>query len=467
MTSRTVNSILVVLIFCLPPCRQNDTNEPEVPNIIYIMADDLGYGDLGVYGQDRIQTPHLDQLAAEGIRFTDFYAGSTVCAPSRSVLMTGQHVGRTYIRGNREVRPMGQEPLPDDVVTVAEVLKQAGYSTALIGKWGLGGPGSSGAPNRQGFDYFFGYLGQRHAHNYYPEFLFRNEERVPLQNVMPEPTRPDGAGQALEKVQYSHDLMVDEALDYIAEQREKPFFLYLAFTIPHANNEAGREGMEVPDHDVYAGEDWPEPQKGLAAMVSRLDGDIGRLVESLQQFGLDEKTVIFFTSDNGPHAEGGNDPTFFDSNGPLRGIKRDLYEGGIRVPMIVRWPGQIPAGIVSDHVGYFGDFMATAADLAGAELPDGLNSISLEPIIRGQTAQQASHDYLYWEFYERGSAQAVRTDFWKGVRKPMFDGEIELYDLRNDLSEETNVADLHPEIVTRIEAIMEEAHLPSPLWAPR
>jgi len=284
---------------------------------------------------------------------------------------------------------------------------------------------------------------------------------------MPEPTRPDGAGQALEKVQYSHDLMVDEALDYIAEQREKPFFLYLAFTIPHANNEAGREGMEVPDHDVYAGEDWPEPQKGLAAMVSRLDGDIGRLVESLQQFGLDEKTVIFFTSDNGPHAEGGNDPTFFDSNGPLRGIKRDLYEGGIRVPMIVRWPGQIPAGIVSDHVGYFGDFMATAADLAGAELPDGLNSISLEPIIRGQTAQQASHDYLYWEFYERGSAQAVRTDFWKGVRKPMFDGEIELYDLRNDLSEETNVADLHPEIVTRIEAIMEEAHLPSPLWAPR
>ena len=468
MASRKYITVqILALLLVLPACRQNDIypDAQPKPNIIYIMADDLGYGDLGAYGQERIQTPNIDRLAEEGIRFTDFYAGSTVCAPSRSVLMTGQHVGRTYIRGNREVQPMGQEPLPDEVVTVAEVLKQAGYSTALIGKWGLGGPGSTGVPNQQGFDYFFGYLGQRHAHNYYPEFLFRNENRVPLDgNVLVEPGRPDGAGQAIEKTLYSHDLMADEALAFIENHSNEPFFLYLALTIPHANNEAGREGMEVPDYGIYADEAWPEPQKGMAAMVTRMDSDIGRIMHALTELGIDEQTIVFFTSDNGPHSEGGNDPSFFNSNGPLRGIKRDLYEGGIRVPMIVRWPGHTPAGLVSNHVGYFGDFFATAADLAGTETPDGLNSNSLMPTIGGQPTKQGYHDYLYWEFYERGSAQAVRLDHWKGIRKPMFTGEIELYNLSNDLSEELNVAGDFPNVVQRIKAIMAEAHEPSPLW---
>jgi uncharacterized sulfatase len=461
---------LLLLLIGLAACRPNATPErppasaERPPNIIFIMADDLGYGDLGAYGQERILTPHIDRLAAEGLRFTSFYAGSTVCAPSRSVLMTGRHAGHTYIRGNREVQPMGQEPLPDSVVTVAEVLKGAGYATGLVGKWGLGGPDSEGHPNRQGFDYFYGYLGQRHAHNYYPAFLIRNAERVPLGNKLPEPARADGAGKAVEKVAYSHDLIAEEALAFVERNQDGPFFLYLALTIPHANNEAGAEGMEVPDYGDYAGNDWPAPQQGLAAMISRMDRDVGRLMERLDALGLDDNTIVFFTSDNGPHAEGGNDPGYFDSNGPLRGIKRDLYEGGIRVPMIVRWPGRTPAGTTTDHPGYFGDFLVTAAELSGAATPPDHDGISLLPTLTGRDAQQAAHPYLYWEFYERGSAQAVRVDHWKGVRQPMFTGEIELYDLDADLGEEQNVAPEHPDVVARVREIMDEAHRPSPMW---
>ena len=358
---------------------------------------------------------------------------------------------------------MGQQPLPDSTVTLAEVLKSVGYTTGLIGKWGLGGPETEGAPNNQGFDYFFGYLCQRHAHNYYPEFLFRNNERVTLEgNRVAEP-RPDGAGVAIEKAQYSHDLFAQEALDFIEQNREGPFFLYLALTIPHANNEAGDEGMEVPDFSAYESESWPEQEKRFAAMVSRMDGDVGRIVDKLNELGIAERTIIFFTSDNGPHQEGGRDPDFFDSNGPFGGIKRDLYDGGIRVPMIVRGAGVVGQGVVSEHVGYFTDILPTLAELANAQIPAN-DGISFVPVLRGQETDQRRHDYLHWEFYEGDTGQAVRMGQWKGVRIPMYDGEIELYDVVSDSSEEHNVAADHPEVVERIAAIMEEAHVPSPIW---
>ena len=340
------------------------------PNIIWIMADDLGYGDLGSFGQKEIRTPHLDRLADEGMKLTDFYAGSTVCAPSRCVLMTGKHTGHAYIRGNREVKPMGQWPLPDATLTVAELLKSAGYSTGLIGKWGLGGPGSEGAPNKQGFDYFFGYLCQRHAHNFYPEYLFRNDQRVYLEGNIVENERLDGAGYATGRVHYSHDLFANDAINFVEENKSKPFFLYYSITIPHANNEGGRKGMEIPSYGIYEEKDWPEPQKGHAAMISLMDSDIGRLIETIKASGIAEKTLVIFTSDNGPHREGGNNPDFNNSNGPLKGIKRNLTEGGIRVPTIAWWPGKIKPGSSSNHIGYFGDLMATAAELSSQKTPE-------------------------------------------------------------------------------------------------
>ncbi len=430
------------------------------PNIIFIMADDLGYGDLGSYGQKTIKTPHLDRMAAEGVRFTQFYAGSTVCAPSRCVLMTGLHLGHCYIRGN------GKFNLRPDDFTVAELLKGAGYATGLVGKWGLGHEGSSGLPTRQGFDSFFGYLDQHHAHNYYPSFLVRDEKRVKLDNVVPREGQY-GQGVATRKVTYSHDLLAAEALTFIDHHKDRPFFLYLALTIPHANCEARGKGMEVPDLGIYKNKDWPEPQKGLAAMISRMDRDLGRLFERLKEHGIDEKTIVFFTSDNGPHAEGGNNPDFFDSNGPLRGIKRDLYEGGIRVPMIVRWPGRAPAGTVSDTIGYFGDFLPTAAAIAGVEPPKKIDGINFLPAILGKTGEQKQHESLYWEFYERGSAQAVRMGRWKGVVQPIDGENIELYNLENDLGETKNVAAEHADVVARIRRIMKDSHTPSPLWKVR
>ncbi|MBN2505377.1 MAG: arylsulfatase [Verrucomicrobia bacterium] len=426
------------------------------PNIVFILADDLGYGDLGCYGQKRIRTPHLDRMAAEGMRFTQAYAGSTVCAPSRSVLMTGQHTGHTRIRGN------ARHPLLPEDVTVAEVLKRRGYRTGLIGKWGLGEAGTTGIPTRQGFDYFFGYLNQHHAHNYYPTFLWRNEQKVRLQNIVP---REDsqGGGVASRRLEYSHDLFAAEALAYLEGNRTHPFFLYLAFTLPHANNEAGNKGMEIPNHGAYAVTGWPEPQKGHAAMITRMDQDIGRLFAKLKELAIDERTVVFFSSDNGPHREGGNNPDYQDSNGPLRGIKRDLYEGGIRVPAIVRWPGRIAPGQVSPHVWSFADILSTAAELAGATPPPDTDGISLVPTLLGQPERQRQHECLYWEFYERGSAQAVRLGDWKGVAQP-FGGRLELYDLAADLAETNNLASRHPEVVRQIRAAMDRAHVPSPLW---
>ena len=460
---RNVLWVSLLLVACAGDPAPKSAPEATKPNIILIVADDLGYGDLGVYGQKEIQTPNLDRMAAEGLRFTDHYAGSTVCAPSRSSLMTGLHTGHTPIRGNKELQPMGQHPIADEVVTVAEMLKSAGYTTGLIGKWGLGGPDTSGIPNRQGFDYFFGYLGQRHAHNYYPEFLFRNEERVPLNNTLPEPVREDGAGMAVEKNEYSHDLIATEALSFVERQKDKPFLLCLTLTIPHANNEAKEEGMEVPELGAYADKDWPEPQKGHAAMISRMDADLGRLFTKVRELGLDERTVIFFTSDNGPHREGGNDPDFNDSNGPLRGIKRDLYEGGIRVPLIARWPGRIAAGRTTDHVSAFWDFAPTLAELAGAQTPAGLDGLSMVPTLLG-VGEQPRHEQLYWEFHLReASKQAVRRGNWKAVRLDP-KGPLELYDLSADIGEANDVAADHPDVVESIEDYLDGARSESEFW---
>ncbi|MEX2578416.1 MAG: arylsulfatase [Verrucomicrobiales bacterium] len=457
------------------------------PNIVFIMADDLGYGELGSFGQEKIQTPELDRMAQEGMKLTSFYAGSTVCAPSRSVLMTGQHTGRTWVRGNAGAADRGPQTLRPEDVTVAEKLKEAGYATALTGKWGLGELDSVGHPNRQGFDYFYGYLNQRHAHNYYPTFLVRNDEVVPLKNVVSSEWEAkrvasgapdDGAGWAHPegRIEYSHDLIADEALTWLDETagEDAPFFLYLALTIPHANNEGGRgtgDGQEVPDHGIYADKDeaegWSDPNKGQAAMITRMDRDVGRLLEKLREKGVAENTLVIFTSDNGHHKEGGNDPEFFDANGPLKGMKRDLTEGGIRVPTIAWWPGEIEPGSESDHPAYLGDFMATACDLAGIETPENTQSISFLPTLRGQPESQKEHDYLYWEFYERGSKQAVRFGDWKAIRQPIFTGQTALYDLSEDLGEENDVSGDHPDIVAKAAAYMEEAHKPNPNWKPR
>lgn len=441
------------------------------PNIIFVLADDLGYGDLGCYGQQKIQTPNIDRMAAEGMRFTDAYAGSTVCAPSRCSLMTGVHTGHTYVRGNREIQPMGQLPLLPDTTTIPRLLKKAGYTTALCGKWGLGGPGSSGVPNKQGFDYFFGYLCQRHAHNYYPEFLFRNEERVPLVgNKVAEP-RGDGAGVAIERAQYSHDLIAAEALQFIrknhalsvVEGKDRPFFLYLAVTLPHANNEAEKNGMEIPDYGVYANRSWPDPQKGHAAMIGRLDRDLGRVIETLKKLAIDDNTLIIFSSDNGPHREGGADPEFNDSNGPLRGCKRDLYEGGIRVPMIARWPDRIKAGTLSHHVCAFWDFMPTFAEVAGIDEAPPTDGVSILPTLMGQPDKQKQHDFLYWEFHEQGSKQAVRMGDWKAVRFGV-QGKLELFNLKDDIGEKRDVAGQYPEIVAKIEDYLKTARTKSQFW---
>ena len=428
------------------------------PNIIFLFADDLGYGDLGCYGQKEIKTPNLDRMAAEGMRFTQHYSGSTVCAPSRCVLMTGLHTGHCLIRGNALV------PLRPEDVTVAELLKGAGYVTALCGKWGLGEEGSTGIPNKQGFDYFFGYLSQVHAHNYYPEFLWRNEDKVKLKNVVVRPEKGYASqlgGVSTNKLDYSHDLIAAEALKYIEKNKNNPFFLYLSMTIPHANNEAGKKGMEVPDHGIYKDKDWPEPQKGHAAMITRMDGDIGKVFDLLKQLGIDDNTLVIFTSDNGPHREGGNDPDFNDSNGPLRGIKRALYEGGIRVPTIARWPGKIKAGAESDHISAFWDFLPTACAAAGVKPPDNIDGISYLPELLG--AKQTRHEYLYWEFFERNTRQAVRMGKWKAIRAVKTD-KIELYNLDEDIGETNDIAAKHPDVVAKMRGLFKTARTPNPHW---
>ena len=443
------------------------------PNIVFILADDLGYGDVGAYGQTKIRTPRLDRMAREGTRFTQFYAGSPVCAPSRSALMTGQHTGHTYIRGNKE-HPAGQEPLPDAVTTLADVLKQAGYATGIFGKWGLGGPETEGIPSRHGFDEFFGYYDQRRAHFYYPEYLHRNGKKVALPNRVREEPRSPGAGPAVVRGRYSHDAIAEEALAFLDRHREGPFFLYVPVTIPHAELQAPDDAYapyvengrsifpEIPfAEDHYGAQTMPHAT--YAAMVSRLDRDVGRILDKLGDLGLDRRTIVFFTSDNGPSVEGGSDPDFFDSNGPFRGIKRDVYEGGIRVPMIVRGPGRIPAGRTSDEVWAMWDVLPTLAALAGAKTPAGIDGISMVPSLTGR-GRPAPHAALYWEFYEQGSKQAVRAGRWKGVRQPMLTGNVEVYDLVTDPGETRDVAAGNREVAARLARLLDEAHTPSALW---
>jgi len=457
--------LLMLLVILLGACTADteQASTPKPPNIIFILADDLGYGDLGCYGQEQITTPRLDQIAAAGMRFTRHYAGSTVCAPSRCVLMTGKHTGHAIIRGNSTVA------LPSDEVTVAEVLQSAGYHTGLIGKWGLGEAESEGIPNRQGFNEFFGYLNQVRAHNYYPDYLWENTTQFPLQNEVQIVSEGYAAGvgsYSTNRVTYSHDLFTDRALDFVRSNSDTTFFLYLAYTIPHANNE-GRwndtHGMEVPEYGAYTDTDWPDAQKGHAAMISLMDRDIGMLLDALNEKGIAENTLVIFSSDNGPHQEGGADPTFFDSNGPLRGIKRDLYEGGIRVPTLAYWPGTIAAGSTTDHPSAFWDFFPTACDVAGIPLPDSqaIDGISYLPTLVGQ--QQPRHDYLYWEFHEQGKKQAVIQDDWKLVYL-LAENSYELYNLKDDIGETTNLAAENPDKLQVLQALMQNARTENPYF---
>lgn len=454
-------NLLIFLAFGITGCTHSN-KENEKVNIIYILADDLGYGDLGCYGQTMIETPNLDKMAEGGIMFTRHYAGSTVCAPSRCSLMTGLHTGHSKIRGNAGLA-LGKED-----TTVAALLKDAGYYTGLIGKWGNGMAGTTGIPNKMGFDYFYGYLSQIRAHNYYPDYLWRNTDKIPLENeiVIADQGYAKGKGSAsTNKKEYSHDLFTDEALDFIERSADSPFFLYLAYTIPHANNEywlVAEHGMEVPDYGNYASKNWPAAQKGLAAMISLMDRDIGSLKKKLEELGIDKKTLIIFSSDNGPHTEGTNDPEFFNSNGVFRGIKRDLYEGGIRVPMIAYWPGTIKPGQTSEHLSAFWDFLPTACDVAGIEKPGNIDGISFLPELLGK--KQPSHDNLYWEFHEQGGKQALRKEYWKLMKLNLLNEEqvkIELYNLEDDPAEENDLSKEHPEIVAEMTAIMDREHVPS------
>ena len=439
------------------------------PNIIFILADDLGYGEVGCYGQKLIQTPNIDRLAAEGMRFTQFYAGSTVCAPSRSVLMTGQHLGHTTVRGNAGGRNMEAQSLRPEDVTVARVLKQAGYATGLVGKWGLGERESTGEPRKQGFDYYFGYLNQTHAHNHYPDFLWRNGEKVSLPNDLVALGTAPGAGYSKNRQVYGDDLIAKEARDFVERNKDKPFFLFFSAVTPHANNERSRalgEGSEVPELGIYADKPWNDSAKAHAAMVTRLDRDVGELMALVKKLGLDDRTLVFFSSDNGPHREAGPnyDPAFFNVSGPVTGIKRNLTDGGIRIPFIARWTGRIKAGSVSNHVGYFGDMMATWSELAGAKPPQKIDSISIVPALLGR-GTQPTHEYLYWEFYEQGVSQALLIDGrWKALRLKTLNAPIQLFDLRSDIAEKNDVAAKNPDVVARATALMQSARFDNDHW---
>ncbi|MGH7958085.1 MAG: arylsulfatase, partial [Opitutaceae bacterium] len=410
------------------------------------LADDLGYGDLSCYGQKTLQTPSLDKLAAEGMRFTRHYAGSTVCAPSRCVLMTGLHTGHAPLRTNWD------DPMTNSTKTVASLLKSGGYRTGCFGKWGLGSEIPPRDPNEKGFDHFYGYVDMYHAHNLFPPFLIRNGEREVLRNDLVPGSdgvhfSGRGNGVAQHPRDYAPEFIVNEALEFIDAQAKNPFFLFLSLNTPHANNEGQKHGrgMEVPDSGPFADRDWPEAEKGFARMMRDLDGDVGRVVARLRDHGIAERTLVIFTSDNGPHQEGGHHVDFFNSNGPLRGRKRALYEGGIRVPMIAWWPGRVPAGIVTAHLSGFQDFLPTFCELAGIQAPT-VDGLSLVPTLIGRPAEQRSHDFLYWEFYEGGGRQAVVNDRWKAVRMKWSDnpeGPLELYDLQSDPGEERNIAADH------------------------
>ena len=448
-------------VFLFPVISLSAQETPkDRPNIIYIMADDLGIGDLGCYGQKQIKTPGIDRLAKNGIRFAQHYAGATVSAPSRCSLLTGKHTGHAYIRGNKGSKHTDGEsydhPLKDEELTVAEVLKKYGYTTACIGKWGLGGPESEGHPNKQGFDYFYGYLGQLNAHRYYPRFLWENEQKI-----------------SLKEKAYSPYLILEKTLNFIDHNKDKPFFIYLTPTLPHADLLAPEKELEPFNnrffetpftHNHYA--DQPKPRATYAAMVTRLDKDVQRITEFLEEKGLLENTILIFTSDNGVHAEGGHDPDYFNSNGAFRGIKRDLYEGGIRTPFIVQWPNKIQKNTISYHVSAFWDFLPTVCDLLGENIPANTDGISYLPELTGK-GEQIRHDYLYWEFHEEGGKQAVLKDNWKLVRLQVDQPEktfFELYNLSADPSEQLNTVNQYPEKVKELKKLMDNAHTKSELF---
>ena len=474
-------ALLAVSCLLLSTCTENPPPSafdggPAVstrPNIIYILADDLGYGDLSCYGQQKFSTPNIDRLAAGGMRFTQHYSGATVCAPSRSALMTGLHTGHTFIRGNYEVKPEGQYPLPDSVFTLAESLQRAGYVTGAFGKWGLGFPGSEGDPNHQGFDTFFGYNCQRQGHHYYPYHLWYNQDSLVL---------PANAGQR--KGNYAPDLIHEQTLAFIEAHRDTSFFLYVPSIIPHAElvapdsilaNFRGKFGTETPFEGTDGGpkyrtgnyESQDEPHAAFVAMIHILDRQVGEIVRRVEELGIADNTLIVFTSDNGPHEEAGADPTYFDSNGPYRGVKRDLYEGGIRVPMIAYWPGTVKGGSQSDHISAFWDVFPTVAELTGAEAATTTDGISMAPTLRGEGAQR-EHEYLYWEFHERGGRQAVRRGKWKAVRynvKEKPDAMVELYDLSTDPGETHDLAADYPVEEEQLRRLMDGARTPSEVFA--
>ena len=462
---------------------------PRPPNIVLILADDLGYGEIGAYGQRRIRTPRIDRLAAEGMRFTQFYAGSTVCAPSRGALLTGLHTGHAYVRDNFELggfldsEERGQLALPADQATVATALKGRGYATAAIGKWGLGGPGSTGVPNRHGFDLFFGYLDQKQAHNYYPTHLWRNDERFPLRNPYFSPhqkldgdPRDPAAYVKYRGVDYAVDFMTQQALEWVRSNASRPFFLYFAPTLPHLALQVPEAALKeyegaFPD-TPYTGDKQYLPQRtpraAYAAMITYLDAQVGRIVDTIDALGLGDDTLVIFTSDNGATFDIGGAPTqFFQSNGTLRGHKTNLYEGGIRVPTIARWPGHVRAGATSGHVGANWDFWATFAELAAAPTPENTDGISIVPTLLGRSGQR-EHESLYWEFHANGASQAVRVGRWKGIRTGITrrDAPIELYDLSVDPGESNDVAAAHPDVVRRIAALMQSSRTSAvlPQW---
>lgn len=407
------------------------------PNIIYIMADDLGYGHLGCFGQKDIKTPNIDKMAAEGMRFTDHYAGSALCAPSRCVLMTGLHTGHCFIRNNKPLPVEGNVPIPADSQTIPKVLKKAGYKTACIGKWGLGYPGSEGDPVNQGFDLFFGYNCQRQAHSYYPPHLWRNDKKVIL----------EGNANGKQK-DYSHDLLTKEALGFIRKSHNEPFFLYLPYTIPHAK-------FQIPDLGIYADKPWTQTQKAIAAMITRMDTDIGKIATLLKDLEIDDKTLVIFTSDNG--SASGDLLGKFNGSGILRGSKGTLYEGGIRAAMVARWPGKVPPGAVTDHICSSQDMMATFAELAGVTLDKPNDGISIVPTLLEKNIQK-KHEYLYWELKQ---ARAVRMGDHKAVKAKV---AIELFDLKTDPSEKKNIAASHPDIAAKMEEIISSAHNDSPFF---
>ena len=445
----------------------------STPNIIYILADDLGYGDLSCYGQKNFKTPNIDRFASQGMLFTQHYSGSTVCAPSRSALMTGMHTGHTVVRGNKEIQPEGQYPIPESTFTIAEMFKDKGYTTGAFGKWGLGFPGSEGDPNEQGFDTFYGYNCQRMGHHYYPHHVWSNQDSIVLQE-----------NEGKKKGLYAPNLIHEKTLEFIQTNKDNPFFLYVASIIPHAELAAPEEtlqkyrGKYLPEKEYKGVDEGPEYRKGpyesqteshaaFVAMISILDRQVGEILDKVKELGLERNTLIVFTSDNGPHQEGGADPDYFDSNGDLKGYKRDLYEGGIRVPMIASWPGKIKPNTETNHVSAFWDVFPTFGNLIEADIPKGLDGISFLPTLVDNTQEQKEHEYLYWEFHEKGGRQAVRMGDWKAVKYNVLNdpsAPIELYNLREDISEHNNVALTHPDIILKLEKIFKEARTPSDVF---